>query len=161
MKYILQLGSNIDNRENYLSLAISSIENLLGEVVQKSAIYESEAWGNEALNNFLNQLIVVESYIMPFEFLEKCQKIEKEIGRKEKKGIVYENRVIDIDLLFIENFIIYSKELTIPHGKIPQRAFILIPLVELFPHGIHPTLFLTFSQLLDNNKDNLYVRKLE
>lgn len=160
MKYILQLGSNIENRLEYIDKTSQLIEKELGKIIKRSAIYESEAWGDESLNDFLNQIVVVESNFMPFAALRITQNIEKKIGRTKKQVANYENRVIDIDILFVENFIIRTQELTIPHGKIPQRAFILIPLVELFPQMKHPLLFLTSAQLLDNCEDNLWVRRL-
>ena len=156
----LQLGSNEGNRKEIMNLAEDKIQQSIGEIVNKSSYYESEPWGNSDLNWFLNSVLEVQTLLLPFELLHRTQQIERDLGRKLKGG-EYANRTIDIDILFYESFIIRSPKLTIPHDKIPQRRFVLMPLVEISPQYIHPTLASNLSYLLDSCVDDLKVVKLD
>ncbi|MBR9831847.1 2-amino-4-hydroxy-6-hydroxymethyldihydropteridine diphosphokinase [bacterium] len=156
----LQLGSNEGNRNEIMKLAEYFIQQSIGVIKNKSSYYESEPWGNSDLNWFLNSVLEVQTLLLPFELLKKTQQIERDLGRKSK-GDDYANRTIDIDILFYENFIIRSPKLTIPHDKIPQRRFVLAPLVEISPQYIHPVLDSSLSYLLDSCVDDLRVTKLD
>jgi 2-amino-4-hydroxy-6-hydroxymethyldihydropteridine diphosphokinase len=159
----LQLGSNEGDSLNTLKAAEEFIQQLIGEIVKKSSYYQSEPWGNSNLNWFLNSVIQVRTVLYPFQLLEVTQLIESRLGRESKGGIDgrYANRSIDIDILFYDNFIIRSKQLTIPHDKIPHRRFVLKPFVEIFPQYIHPCLDKNVSYLLDNCQDNLKVVRMD
>jgi 2-amino-4-hydroxy-6-hydroxymethyldihydropteridine diphosphokinase len=102
---------------------------------------ETEAWGFESENLFLNSVAVFETDKTPRESLTICNEIEALLGRRRNpNATTYENRPIDIDILFYENEIIDEIDLKIPHPLIPQRDFVLIPLKELMPNFIHPAL---------------------
>ena len=145
-KVFLSLGSNIGDRVHNLSLARIVISNKIGNITINSKIYQSEPWGFELQDNFLNQIIIVETYL---------NSIEKKLGRVRKRK--WEPRNIDIDILFYNNEVIYTKNLIIPHPLIQKRNFILIPLNEIAKNYIHPKINKSINQLLKSSKDKLNV----
>ncbi len=156
----LLLGSNIENRVNYLEKATQFIENQIGRIEKKSQIYESEPWGFQADKKFLNQVLCVKTSLIALEVLFKIQKIENDLGRirnfnSQKQ---YESRTIDIDILFYDKFIVYLPILQVPHPQVQNRKFALLPLAEIAPNFIHPTILKTISQLLENCTDTLIVK---
>lgn len=133
----LGLGTNLGNKENNLLLAIEKIKFELGEIEKVSTFYESEPWGFESESNFVNAVVKVATLLNPFEVLAKIQEIEHQMGRiKSKKG--YEDRLIDIDILYFNDEIIENETLTIPHPHIKKRDFVLNPLLEIDPNLICP-----------------------
>ena len=154
----LQLGSNIGDRLGNLDQSIKIITERIGNVLEKSSVYESTPWGVENQRNFLNQVIFVKSNFDPHTILDLVLQIEKDMGRIriEKWG----ERIIDIDILFIDDLIIESENLCIPHEFIAKRKFVLQPMCEIAPAFIHPKLNKTISQLLeeciDDEKVNVY-----
>ena len=154
----LQLGSNIGERLDNLNQSIKIITERIGNVLEKSSVYESTPWGVENQRNFLNQVIFVKSNFDPYAILDLVLQIEKDMGRIriEKWG----ERIIDIDILFIDDLIIESENLCIPHEFIAKRKFVLQPMCEIAPAFIHPKLNKTISQLLeeciDEEKVNVY-----
>jgi len=152
MKSFLSLGSNLGNRKLNISIAIKNLETV-GKVVRSSQIYETEPWGFDAENNFFNSVVIFETDLKPQELLAEIKKIEKKMGRIKTQQN-YESRIIDIDIIFYNNFIYQSKELTIPHKFAHKRDFVLEPLNELVPTYIHPVFNLTISELLYNLKSS-------
>ena len=154
----LQLGSNIGDRLDNLDQSIKIITERIGNVLERSSVYESTPWGVENQRNFLNQVIFVKSNFDPYTILDLVLQIEKDMGRIriEKWG----ERIIDIDILFIDDLIIESENLCIPHEFIAKRKFVLQPMCEIGPGFIHPKLNKTISQLLeeciDDEKVNVY-----
>lgn len=154
----LQLGSNIENRLDNLDQSIKIITERIGNVLEKSSVYESTPWGVENQRNFLNQVIFLKSNFDPYTILDLVLQIEKDMGRIriEKWG----ERIIDIDILFIDDLIIESENLCIPHEFISKRKFVLQPMCEIASGFIHPKLNKTISQLLeeciDEEKVNVY-----
>lgn len=141
MKITLGFGSNLGDRKNIILQAYTLLEAKLGKKTQESTMIETEAWGFESENLFLNSVAVFETNKTPRESLTICNEIEALLGRKRNpNATTYENRPIDIDILFYENEIIDEIDLKIPHPLIPQRDFVLIPLKELMPNFIHPAL---------------------
>ncbi len=158
---VLQLGSNLNDRVSQLSAARESINTRIGLITNQSSLYESEPWGNPDLNWFLNQILVVSTDLACMELLAVCQEIERELGRAKKTTRIYENRSLDIDIIFYNDDIIKEENLSVPHDKIPQRRFVLEPLVELLPQYIHPELEQSLVYLLDNCEDRLKVTRLD
>jgi len=157
--YIL-LGGNIGNTAHFFQLAQSQLNEITGRVIQASSYYESEAWGFEAEQNFLNQVLVLETKLPPFEFLLQTQSIEKTIGRSKKTGTQgYESRKIDIDILFYDDLIIDTPNLCIPHPRLHFRRFTLEPLNEIAPDFNHPQLLKSMQALLSECPDNSPVQK--
>jgi 2-amino-4-hydroxy-6-hydroxymethyldihydropteridine diphosphokinase len=157
---VLLLGSNSGDRLAVLENAITEIQNQFGSLLQKSSIYESKAWGFDG-QDFLNQVVIVHSDIDAFSCLKITQEIEKNLGRQKKsKNGVYENRIIDIDILFYENLILETEELCIPHPKIQDRRFTLQPLAEILSDYVHPQLKKNIGQLLIECLDKNEATKL-
>ncbi|MDD2564840.1 MAG: 2-amino-4-hydroxy-6-hydroxymethyldihydropteridine diphosphokinase [Salinivirgaceae bacterium] len=148
-KYTLLLGSNIDPRQHYLMEACMELERNCGIIINKSSIYESDAWGFDS-TRFLNQALVIETNFAPLDLLSQTQQIELQLGRNRAKesNQNYEARIIDIDLIFCDNQIIDLPTLTIPHPKIAERRFVLTPLAELMPDFIPPQKNKTIQNML-------------
>jgi 2-amino-4-hydroxy-6-hydroxymethyldihydropteridine diphosphokinase len=151
----LGLGSNIGDRSANLNDAIK----LLGlHIVAKSSLYETEPVDYLDQPWFLNQVLQCETSFHPLKLLAQCQKVEKELGRTREvsKG----PRTIDIDLLFYNDEILKTPELTIPHSAIPERRFVLVPLNEIAPNFVHPQLKLTIQELLERCPDKSQVKRI-
>ena len=144
----LSLGSNKDDRIGYIqqaNLQLGAIDGV--EIIRTSAFYESEPWNMKSDNWFVNAVVELKTTLTPHQLLEQCQRIEKQLGRKPSKPGEYEDRTIDIDILFYKKEIINEPDLTIPHKYLHLRAFTLVPLLELIPDFEHPVLHKTISQL--------------
>jgi len=128
----LGLGSNLGNRKDNLLNAIDALSKRCGKIKDVSSIYETEAWGFNSDDKFLNMVISIATEIQPQELIKTCKNIEKTLGRKAKKGKGYESRIIDIDILHFGNKEIQTDTLIIPHPQIEKRNFVLLPLIEVF-----------------------------
>jgi 2-amino-4-hydroxy-6-hydroxymethyldihydropteridine diphosphokinase len=153
----LLLGSNLNNRLESLNEAKQAIASTLGKIAHQSSVYESEPWGFDAENRFLNQVIRIETPFNPNQVLDEILKIETQLGRIRKPAGVYSSRVIDIDILFYNDEIIAAGNLIIPHPRIQDRMFTLMPLSEMNQHMIHPSLNKSIKELIDECSDNLHV----
>jgi 2-amino-4-hydroxy-6-hydroxymethyldihydropteridine diphosphokinase len=145
----LLLGTNLGEKENNLVAAIILIETSIGRVFKKSAIYESTPWGFQSNNNFLNQAIQVMSELSPAELLKTCKSIEQKMGRENSDPMIYADRIIDIDILFYDDLVLNTNDLTIPHPRLHERKFALIPLCDIMPDYLHPILKKTLKNLLN------------
>lgn len=135
----LCLGSNIGDKVAYLQQAVKMLtETQEVTVVRSSAFYETEPWGQKDLEWFVNTVIEVKTKLPPRELLNLCKKIEKQMGREDNPKTGYSNRNIDIDILFYGDLIVNEKDLIIPHEHLHERAFALVPLLELIPDYEHP-----------------------
>jgi 2-amino-4-hydroxy-6-hydroxymethyldihydropteridine diphosphokinase len=132
MEIYIGLGSNLGNKELHLQTAIDEIEKRIGHVVRQSAFIESEPWGFESDNTFVNAVIAVDTDMTPTDVLKETQKIEREMGRTHKSvNGHYADRTIDIDILLFGNMEIDTPELTIPHPRMNERDFVIVPLREI------------------------------
>lgn len=131
----ISLGSNLGDREKALSSAISKLPPEVTPVIA-SKIYETEPWGFTDQPSFLNQVIKATTFLDPFQLLIRLKNIEKEIGRQP--NFRYGPRVIDLDILFFNDKILETDSLSIPHKEICNRAFVLVPMLEIAPDFIHP-----------------------
>ena len=128
----LSLGSNLGDKEQNLASAISEIARRIGDITAQSAFLETEPWGFDSDNTFLNAAVCLETQLSPYELLHTTQQIERDLGRKQKSEQgVYHDRIIDIDILLYDDLHIQTPELTIPHPLMQQRDFVLIPLKEI------------------------------
>lgn len=152
---VLSLGGNQGDREELLSKAIHEVSKE-NRVLKISSIYLTEAWGSVAFGDFLNQVILIQTELVPYKLLEFAQKIELKLGRKRNQH--WGNRTMDIDILYFEDQIISSKDLTLPHPYIQDRRFVLVPLEEIMPDFVHPKLGKTHKELLDSCTDQSKVR---
>ncbi|MDP4854428.1 MAG: 2-amino-4-hydroxy-6-hydroxymethyldihydropteridine diphosphokinase, partial [Saprospiraceae bacterium] len=148
---VLSLGSNVGDRLNYLYLSKTEICNLIGPIQFTSNIYETEPWGVDNQDSYLNQVISVQTNLSPYELLNIIHQIEKDLGRIRE--IHYGPRTIDIDILYYGEIIIDIENLKIPHPHIQKRRFILVPLSEILPQMHHPLLKKTNQELLNMVKD--------
>ncbi|MGV3240492.1 2-amino-4-hydroxy-6-hydroxymethyldihydropteridine diphosphokinase [Streptococcus hyovaginalis] len=131
-KVYLSLGSNIGDRLEYIREAVQMLHNQEEiKVVNISSVYETDPVGYEEQALFLNIVIQVETSLNPLSLLEQCQKIESELGRK--RIIRWGPRTIDLDILLYNQENIVSEKLIIPHPRIEERAFVLVPLIEIAP----------------------------
>jgi 2-amino-4-hydroxy-6-hydroxymethyldihydropteridine diphosphokinase len=149
-------GSNMGNRLQNIEQASALIAELAGIVKKKSAIYETEAWGNTNQEDFLNQALLVETTLSPEALLEKVLWVETKIGRQ--RLVKWEPRIIDIDILLYDDVIFSSVDLIIPHPYLHERRFTLTPLTEIAPDIVHPVLKKTIFQLLQACTDTLAVK---
>lgn len=159
--YIL-FGSNMGDKEALFAQACLLINNRCGRVVEVSSAYESEPWGFEAKEWFLNRLIVVETELEPEEMMRQLLDIEAELGRvRHPEAEGYASRTADLDILYYGSRIVLTDSLTIPHPRLHQRRFALLPLCELAPQLVHPAFNLTQTELLKRCFDFSEVRKIE
>ncbi|MFQ3546666.1 2-amino-4-hydroxy-6-hydroxymethyldihydropteridine diphosphokinase [Halobacillus rhizosphaerae] len=124
------LGSNIDEREVYLSNALNLLEGK-GEITitKRSSVYETDPVGYTDQNEFLNMVVEVETLLSPYQLLDVCQSIEEELGRK--RVVKWGPRTIDLDILLYNDENIEVERLRIPHPHMHERAFVMVPLAEL------------------------------
>jgi 2-amino-4-hydroxy-6-hydroxymethyldihydropteridine diphosphokinase len=150
----ISLGSNLGNKQNNLKLAVAYLQQFAGVVEQKSTIYESAPWGYASFNNFLNQVVHITTPLQPNQLLEVLLNIEQSLGRtRNSEG--YQDRVIDLDILFYNDAVIHSETLEIPHPRFAERLFMLEPMVEIAPNFKHPLLNKTTYALLVSLKEKI------
>ena len=157
---IISLGTNLGNREENLYKALSLLENETTTIEKISTVYETPSWGYEG-NSFYNACARINSFLDPHELLKELLKIEEILGRKRNKKNGYQDRVIDLDILFYKDKIIYTNDLKIPHSKLHLRNFILLPLIELIPKLIHPVLKITIKELYKICPDDSYASRVD
>jgi 2-amino-4-hydroxy-6-hydroxymethyldihydropteridine diphosphokinase len=157
---IILLGSNLGNRARNLETAIEKLAETSGRIIRKSSVYESPPWGMESDRDFYNQCISIYTSLAPGDLLSEIHAIEKEMGRQRVEGRQYMDRTIDIDILFYGNREIDLEELVIPHPRVRERKFALIPLLEIYPDFIYPSTGEKLQDILDSCEDSLSVGKL-
>ena len=152
-RVFIGIGSNLGDRRGNCREARQRIGEIpKTRVVKESSLYESEPHG-DAKTWFGNSVVEVETELSPLDLLKRLQQIESEMGRKRVKGKRWGSRIIDLDILFFDNETIDKRNLKIPHPRVPQRRFVLVPLSELAPQLIHPGLNASVSELLATTKD--------
>jgi 2-amino-4-hydroxy-6-hydroxymethyldihydropteridine diphosphokinase len=151
------LGSNVGDRLANLRAAIADLP-AAGIIVRKiSSIYETEPVDFLEQPWFLNCAVEAETSLQPLALLRAVRSIESRMG--SKKPIPKGPRVIDLDILFYADQIIDTPELQVPHPRLSQRRFVLVPLAEIAPTLRHPSAGLTVSQMLERAPDRSFVRK--
>ena len=147
------------NRFEHLQNAVNAIFEEVGHIRKISAVYETPAMGFEG-SDFLNCVISIQSSLTPSEILKEILRIEKDMGRSRKKAKEYTSRPIDIDILFIDDFVKNSKKLTIPHPEISNRRFVIQPMAEVNAQFQHPVSRKNMAELLAETNDDSKMRKL-
>jgi 2-amino-4-hydroxy-6-hydroxymethyldihydropteridine diphosphokinase len=142
----LSLGTNLGDRLANLRTAVRELSKVL-KGVRTSSIYETEPWGYADQPAFLNMVLAGTTLFSPEDLLDAIKTLEGELGRE--KTFRYGPRKIDIDILFYDDLVLASEKLEIPHPRLTERAFVLVPLVELEPHLVHPLAKCTALQLLE------------
>ena len=146
----LSLGSNLGDRVGYLQQAtslLSAVNDI--SIVTTSSFYESEPWQMNSENWFVNAIIQISTTLSPENLLLECQRIEYQLGRKRDLAKGYTDRTIDIDILFYDNIILNTPELTIPHKLFHRRAFLMVPMLEIAQDFVHPLFNKTITELYD------------
>lgn len=156
-KFYILLGSNLGDREAYLREAIRCITQIAGRISIQSSVYETAPWGYTDQPAFLNQVIVAESVLQPEAMLRKLLNIERDMGRVRDKK--WGSRIIDLDILMVDELEYNAPGLTIPHPELPERRFALLPLADVAPELLHPVKKKTIAELLNECKDRLAVHK--
>ena len=128
----LSLGTNLGNRKRNIREAIEKIGEQIGVVKRQSALYETKPWGYSSPNDFINACVLVFTPMAPRQVLEAAQKIEREMGRTLKSvDGEYHDRIIDIDILMIDDLVINEPDLHVPHPLMEERDFVMKPLKEI------------------------------
>lgn len=156
IKLYILLGGNLGDKQKVFSEAKARLKELIGQITAQSAIYETEPWGFESEDIFWNQVLEISTALSPEKALEQTQQIERELGRIRKAN-QYDSRIIDIDILFYGDQIIKTENLIVPHPRIQERKFALVPLCEIAPELFHPIFQKSIRQLLDECQDSLSV----
>ncbi|WP_288205987.1 2-amino-4-hydroxy-6-hydroxymethyldihydropteridine diphosphokinase [uncultured Parabacteroides sp.] len=134
----LALGTNIGNKRRNMITAAALLAERVGDVLALSGFYETEPWGFQSDNTFLNAALQLETSLSPLELLKATQQIELEMGRTQKSNGAYHDRIIDVDILLYDDLILQTPELTLPHPLMHERLFVMEPLAEIAPNVIHP-----------------------
>ena len=159
---LILFGSNMGDKNKIYAQACLLINNRCGRIVAQSSAYESEPWGFEAKEWFLNRLIVVETELEPEAMMRQLLDIEAELGRvRHPESGGYTSRTADLDILYFGSRIVLTDSLTIPHPRLHQRRFALLPLCEVVPEFVHPAFNMTQTELLKRCFDFSEVRKIE
>ncbi len=136
----LGLGTNIGNKRRNMITAAALLAERVGDILALSGFYETEPWGFESENFFLNAAAKLKTSFSPLDLLRVTQRIEKELGRTQKSSGAYHDRIIDIDILLYEDEVLQTPALTLPHPLMHERKFVMEPLAEIAPFVVHPVL---------------------
>lgn len=154
------LGSNLGDRELLVNQACKMMGEKCGEIVAKSRLYESEPWGFQAEHWFLNQVVELKTSLSPDALMTELLAIEKELGRdRTTPHEGYVSRPMDLDILYWGRDLIVEKQhVIVPHPRLHQRRFTLLPLCDVASDYVHPILKKTNRQLLDECQDTGIVK---
>jgi 2-amino-4-hydroxy-6-hydroxymethyldihydropteridine diphosphokinase len=151
----LLIGGNLGDRLGFMAAAREKMQQKGIEILRRSSVYETAAWGNTNQPSFLNQVLEITTSFSPEDLLTELLSIEQSLGRirAEKNGA----RTIDIDILYFESEIISKPGLSVPHDRISIRRFVLVPLTELIPDFIDPKTSKSIVEMLNDCQDTLEV----
>lgn len=157
MYYVLSVGTNMGDRKKNIENAVNALNNLpYTDVISSSAIYQTEPVGYARQDDFYNAVLLVKSQFNPHEMLGICMGIESGFGRI--RGIKDGPRILDLDIIFAQNMLIESDNLTVPHPRYSQRRFVLEPMLDIFTDGI--AFGIDFKKYIDDIEGQ-YVEKIK
>jgi len=158
---VISLGSNLGDSQEILkkSFALMNAHDKI-EVIRESKFYASQPWGFDSCNQFVNACCILRTGLTPGGVLIALQRIEKELGRAEKNIAGYEDRAIDLDIIFYNHLVLRSESLVIPHRLMHVRNFVLEPLAEISPDWVHPVYLKSVAELLAACTDSDQVNAL-
>jgi 2-amino-4-hydroxy-6-hydroxymethyldihydropteridine diphosphokinase len=151
-KIYCSLGSNMGDRLNNLARGVECLTHEKIKVVAQSSIYETSPWGVDSQDMYLNQVIGIETNISPEDLIKIIQNCERKLGRNSKQGHM-QARVLDIDIIFYGDQIISTPNIELPHPRMHQRMFVLIPLLELDEDFVHPVMGKAVWELYNECRD--------
>lgn len=156
----ISIGSNLDDKRDNCSRALDAlaVQNEITLLIA-SSLYDTEPYGDIEQDWFVNSVAKVETELNPFDLLQLLKTIESEFGRA--RNIKGGPRTLDLDMLFYDNLVLSQDWLTIPHPLSHERAFVLIPLMEIASHFIHPVLKVSAMELLNDLNDRKIVQPLQ
>jgi 2-amino-4-hydroxy-6-hydroxymethyldihydropteridine diphosphokinase len=157
--YYLGLGSNLGDRRAHLERAASFLAGC-GRVLKRSSIYETTPVGMPGAGLFLNRVLTLESALAPRELLARCKAYEAGQGRDVRDSHC-RDRAIDIDILLAGNRVMNTPELILPHPRLVERGFVLVPLFEIAPKLLHPVEKVTVARLLSRLKGGETIKRLD
>ncbi|MCU0276819.1 MAG: 2-amino-4-hydroxy-6-hydroxymethyldihydropteridine diphosphokinase [Acidobacteria bacterium] len=157
--YYLGLGSNLGERGEHIGKALAFLAEC-GRVLKRSSVYETTPVAMDSAKPFLNMVVALESPLKPLELLVRCKGHEAAQGR-DLKSPPYRDRPIDIDILLAGDLVLATPELTVPHPRLCERGFVLVPLFEIAPKLLHPVEKVTVARLLSRLKGSETVRRLD
>lgn len=158
MRYFLSLGSNLGNRRANLGRALAALKMARVKVLRSSSLYRTEPVGYSAQPWFYNQVVEVSTALEPAGLLALIKIVERDMGRRPARK--NRPRPIDIDILIAEEQVISRRQLTIPHPRMADRNFVLVPLLEIAPTVVHPVFKEKISDLHQRSRDKSVVRKM-
>lgn len=141
----LSLGTNLGDRVANLRQAIASLSPQM-RVKKKSKVYETPPWGYTEQEAFLNQVVMVTTYLEPEQLLKHIKRLEVALGRKA--SFRYGPRLIDLDILFFDDLILETPALTIPHPHVHERGFVLVPMMDIAPDHVHPVMQKSICEMI-------------
>jgi len=157
MKAYLSIGGNLGQRELNLEIALEELEKNVGKAAAISQVYETEPVGFQSDYKFLNMVVILETLLNPFEILDQVRIIESNLGRK-RFADKYISRVIDIDIIFYGDQIINNEKLTVPHPRMHERNFVLVPFCDIEPDFVHPVINKSVKEILGISTDRSMVK---
>ena len=157
-KYHISIGSNIGNRQKNIQDSIDLIHSRINSILSISSVYETVSVGFKG-EDFFNVCASFNSYNTPHKIMNELLEIEKLLGRDRGKEKKYISRIIDIDILLVEDIVINSEQLTIPHAEMCKRRFVLEPLLEIEPNLIHPISKVSLREIYSTSKLNQKIQK--